>query len=135
MPSKALTGKMQRAVELLYYDQLTDEQIAQELGISRRGLTRWKKQPEFLNALGEFAALQRQKANEVLEATVTKAATTLRDLLDSENENIRLKASLEVLKLTGTVVEPSTSSLTQVEVQVSNFFQQLQGVDSVVAES
>ena len=97
MSSKALTGKMQRAVELLYYDQLTDEQIAQELRISRRGLTRWKKQPEFENALGEFATLQRQLANEVLQSTVTKAATTLRDLLDSENENIRLKAALEVL--------------------------------------
>jgi AraC-like DNA-binding protein len=135
MPTKTLTGKMQRAVELLYYDQLTDEQIAQDLGISRRGLTRWKKQPEFQNALGEFAALQRQKAKELLEATVTKAATTLRDLLDSKNENIRLKASLEVLKLTGTVAEPSATSLTQVEVQISNFFQQLQGDKSVVVQS
>ena len=134
MSPKVLTGKMQRAVELLYYDQLTDEQIAQELGISRRGLTRWKKQPEFQNALGEFATLQRQKANEVLESTVTKTATTLRDLLDSENENIRLKAALEVLKITGTVAEPSAPSLTQVEVQVSSFFQHLQVDDAVVAE-
>ena len=56
-------------------------------------------------------------------------------MLDSENENIRLKAAPEVLKITGTVVEPSAPILTQVEVQVGNFFQQLQVDDAMVAEA
>ena len=47
-------------------------------------------------------------------------------MLDSDNEQVRLRAAAEVLKVTNTVSEPRASGPTQVEVQVANFFQQLE---------
>jgi transcriptional regulator with XRE-family HTH domain len=117
---------MQRAIELVFFDELTDEQIANAVGISRRALARWKKRDDFQSALSEFSVRRRERAHEVLDATVEKAAYTLRELLDSDNEQVRLRAAAEVLKVTNTVSEPRMSGPTQVEVQVANFFQQLE---------
>jgi hypothetical protein len=125
MTPKPLTARMERAVELLFYDDLTDDQIADAVSVGRRTLVRWKGRDEFQSALVEFSARQRQRAHEVLDATVEKAARTLRDLLDSDSEQIRIRAAVEVLKATNTIVEPRESGQTQVEVQVANFFQQL----------
>jgi hypothetical protein len=48
MPEPArLTEKQELAANLVSEDRLTDEQIAEELGIDRRTLTRWKDIPEF----------------------------------------------------------------------------------------
>ncbi len=41
------TAALQRAVELCRADELTDEQIACELGVSRRTLARWKHREDF----------------------------------------------------------------------------------------
>ena len=119
---------MARAVELVFYDELPDEQIAATLGVSRRCLSRWKRRDDFRAALTAFADHRRQRAHEVLDATVEKAARTLRDLLDSENEQIRLRAAVEVLKVRNSGHEAPAAAPTQVEVQIANFVHQLGGV-------
>jgi hypothetical protein len=40
-----------RAAALCVLDQQTDAQIAQQLGIGRRTLARWKQRPEFVAAM------------------------------------------------------------------------------------
>jgi transcriptional regulator with XRE-family HTH domain len=47
-------GRLRLAAQLCLADELTDEEIARRLGISRRTLARWKQRPEFQ------AAWQRQ---------------------------------------------------------------------------
>ncbi len=60
MRQKRLTpAPRERAAELLVTDDLTDEQIAQQVGIVRQTLTRWKRHPEVqarLQALRDAAA-------------------------------------------------------------------------------
>lgn len=50
MKSGLSTGQKKAAV-LLADDHQTDEQIAQELGITRRTLAYWKNEPEFISAV------------------------------------------------------------------------------------
>ena len=54
-PTAAEVG---RAAALCFQDTLTDEQIAGQLGIARRTLSRWKKRPDFAAALAALLAWQ-----------------------------------------------------------------------------
>jgi hypothetical protein len=47
------TGPRRRAVELVAQDLLSDVEIAQELGIGKATLERWKKAPAFVEAVVE----------------------------------------------------------------------------------
>ena len=54
MTDKVLSAPMGKAVELLFYDELTDGEIAEAVGVSRRSLTRWKERKDFQEALREL---------------------------------------------------------------------------------
>lgn len=95
----ALSAKMHTAIELLFLDQLPDKEIAQACGISRATLANWKNRPEFQTALREFGRQYRQMAYARLESGSKKAVLSLLELLDSQNENVRLKAAVELLRL------------------------------------
>jgi hypothetical protein len=41
------TGRRERAAGLVAEDQLSDAEIASQLGITREGLRKWRRQPEF----------------------------------------------------------------------------------------
>jgi len=90
---------MQKAVELLFLDHLSDKEIAKKCGIARATLANWKKLPEFQAALRAFGTQHRNQAYARLESGSDKAVRTLLELLDSENENTRLKAAIELLRL------------------------------------
>ena len=46
------TGQKTRALELVWQDRLTNAQIAAEVGVGERSLSRWKAHPQFQAALG-----------------------------------------------------------------------------------
>ena len=54
------TKKRTRAAQLVAEDQLTDDEIASELGISRRSLACWKKHSDFASRVGEIVEAMRQ---------------------------------------------------------------------------
>ena len=49
------------AAALVAEDRLTDEQIAEQIGISRRTLARWKREPEFQELVQQAQEAFRQK--------------------------------------------------------------------------
>ncbi|MGI8746553.1 MAG: phBC6A51 family helix-turn-helix protein [Bryobacteraceae bacterium] len=54
------TDKRERAAVLVAADELKDEQIAREVGITRDSLARWKRDPEFQERLREITAAFRE---------------------------------------------------------------------------
>ena len=49
----AWTGQRERAALLLAEDELSDEKIAEHVGIGSRTLWRWKTYPEFTDRIAE----------------------------------------------------------------------------------
>ncbi len=95
-----LTAKMHKAAYLLYQDELTDEQVAKEVGVSRKTLSLWKQKPEFADELTGMSTKQRERAYTVLESNSELAANTLVELARTGADHVRLKASLELLRMT-----------------------------------
>jgi hypothetical protein len=56
MSQKLLNEKQQRAAALCAADELTDEEIAASVGVTRRQYARWKLEPLFLDAVTEHTA-------------------------------------------------------------------------------
>ena len=99
--SKTLeTAKLERAALLLAEDRLTDKEIADSLGISRRQLARWKTRPAFMNRVAIVA--------KVLAKVALKRAITEQDRRVSAHEReIRaIQERLDSEALQG-AVEPS----------------------------
>jgi hypothetical protein len=55
----------ERAALLVAEDKLTDDQIAAEVGIARRNLTRWKTKPAFAARVNELRAAMRKRIERV----------------------------------------------------------------------
>jgi hypothetical protein len=51
-----LTARRVKAAQLVAEDSLSDEQIAAKVGITKRQLERWKRQPAFSELVNEIAA-------------------------------------------------------------------------------
>jgi hypothetical protein len=49
-----LTARRTKAAQLLAEDALTDDQIAEKVGVSRQSLARWKRQPAFAELVSEI---------------------------------------------------------------------------------
>jgi putative insertion element HTH domain-containing protein len=83
------TSKRERAAALVAEDRLTDEDIADELEITRRTLANWKKTPTF-----------QARVDEIVEEV--KAALIARGILDRQNRlnalNDRQKRMTEVIR-------------------------------------
>jgi predicted DNA-binding protein (UPF0251 family) len=52
---KPLTAKKRTAAELLAFDELSDEETARRVGISRRTLARWKELPSVQSIIADAA--------------------------------------------------------------------------------
>ena len=56
MRQKSLTAKQRKAAAQVAEDELTDEAIAEQAGVTRQTLGRWKQDPLFLEAVQEHTA-------------------------------------------------------------------------------
>ena len=98
---KRLTAKQQQVISLLLSCK-NDTEVAEELGVARQTVNNWKNKN-----LGFAAELDRQQQelnqeNQLqLSGLVGQSIQVLRQSLASENERIRLSASIHVLKATG----------------------------------
>lgn len=75
----------------------TYEQGCRRAKIGRSTLTVWLSQPTFLTALRQAEDHAYREALVIIQRASTGAAETLRELLKSENESIRLRAATELL--------------------------------------
>ena len=98
---KRLTSKQQQAISLLLSCK-NDTEVAEELGVARQTMNTWKnKNLDFAAELDRQQQELNQENRLQLSGLVGQSIRVLRQSLESENERIRLSASIHVLKATG----------------------------------
>jgi len=78
-----LSAKQKNACLLLFEDRLSDDHIAEECGISRRTLTRWKQLPEVKE---EIERLREAKRKEILKQVKTEGVADKANRLRALNK-------------------------------------------------
>ena len=96
-----VTARQEKAIiELLNSTNKSISGVAKKLQIGERTIHSWLKQPGFRKALGESRNRLREDAIERLKESVITAVESLNDLLASEKEIIKLKASQLIIDYT-----------------------------------
>src|SRR5579871_1926222 len=67
------TATMQKATELVWAGRLRDGQIARDLGIGRRTLTRWKTLPAFRARIEEYSRALQAAHNREMDAEIDRS--------------------------------------------------------------
>jgi predicted DNA-binding protein YlxM (UPF0122 family) len=86
-----ISKNQRKALQLLFENELTDEEIATECNISRKTLYVWKNNPDFINELRDLS--MRGIKNEVPE--LVKNLKTL--ALGARSEMVRFQATKDLL--------------------------------------
>jgi transcriptional regulator with XRE-family HTH domain len=95
-----LSGKRAKAAQLVAEDRLSDEQIAARIGITRRQLDRWKKDPI-------FSAYVEETAQQLAEAIRGKGLVELQNRVAALNK--RWDAMMAKLEERGLYVKQTTT--------------------------
>ena len=97
---KGLSDDQVRAIPLIIEGK-TDAQVGEALGKRRETINRWRNQDEhFIKELQAAREAYLDAQITALSATTPKVITVLQDLLDSEDEKIRMQAATHLLKVT-----------------------------------
>ena len=99
IPSDLPTNQ-QQALELVVAGQ-TDQKVADQVGVARETVCRWRQQPEFRAALNKYQTLMQQAAADRLRALVNEALEGLADALADENPRVKIQAAVHILKAAG----------------------------------
>ncbi len=105
--------KLLDIVRMVFTDQISDEEIAKQSGMSKPTLYKLKKTERFQSAIKDYGELAVREADTKIQANVDKAVTRLISLLDSEVPSVSLKASTEIIRLAGLGLSLPTFTSTQ----------------------
>ena len=98
--NKGLGDDQIRAIPLIIEGK-TDVQVGEALGKRRETINRWRNQDKlFIRELQAAREAYLDAQITALSATTPKVITVLQDLLDSEDEKIRMQAATHLLKVT-----------------------------------
>lgn len=117
--NEKLTPRQQRAIACLLSSP-TIEAASKNAGVSRSTLHEWLKIPAFQEELEQAKRSQFQAAVGQLRSLVPEAIQGLQELARSSNEQIRLRACVEILKATnayGSHLEVSTDQKGKIQSQ------------------
>jgi len=81
------------------------ERACEEAGLSKQTVYTWLKQEAFKNEIRRCQDELMENAMQTLKANVTKAAQTLVKHLDSEKENISIRAAERIIEFAQRSVE------------------------------
>lgn len=110
-PFYELDRRRQKAVIMLFEDELTDEEIAKAVQRRRSTLDNWKHEDL-------FKAAQRQYRSIVIkEDYESKALKKLNSLLNAKSEMVQLQSATTILKMAGMLSENDTPELTRAKVR------------------
>lgn len=110
-----LDKRRQKAIKLLFEDELTDEQIAKNVQRSRSTLDNWKNDPKFKEAQHDYQRLV------VKENYASKALIKLYNLMqEAKSEMVQLQAASTILKLSGMLSDNDTPELTRAKIRKAN---------------
>lgn len=110
MRKNAREAVMRRyAVQTVRQPVLTREQIAGELGVSRRTLERYDKLPEFRELLRaeqeRYIEERTSQAQQLIVATAPRAAERMAELINSPQDSVAYAAAKDVLDRVGVGAE------------------------------
>ena len=100
----SLEPQQQHALVLLASGKGVDE-ISEILNIHRTTLWRWRKQPEFIASWNQMVQQGKEKQVQTLLELQQKALSVLKDCLSSQNELLRFKAAVTIVKKVGAITE------------------------------
>jgi hypothetical protein len=86
------------AVALALASGQTIKAAAAAAQVGEKTARNWMGEPEFAARVGELRAAMLEQAMSRLTRTTTRAAGVLRELLDSADEKVRLRAAQQVLE-------------------------------------
>ena len=89
-----ITKKQQTAIELLFEGNLTQNEISQQIKIHPVTLSKWKKDPDFIDAMRKFT-------DNTISRSTPKAMNTMLKLLDARSELVRFNAAKDLLDRAG----------------------------------
>ena len=102
--SSDLASKQSLALPLILTGK-NDQQVADEIGVSRQTILNWRnRDAHFMKELEEAKESLRQVQLSALSRIADKAFKTVEELLDSQDPKIRMRAALNVLN--GTYWKP-----------------------------
>lgn len=124
-------GRRERAAVLLAEDELSDQKIADEIGVNKKTLELWKRSPEFATRIVEHVKALEAEALKFAIAKKRKRVAALQDRWDrmqqviverGANEDLgvyRFERDPETQEITGTHIVPgwSTGLLVRKETQ------------------
>lgn len=113
-PFFELDKRHQKAVILLFEDELTDEEIAKNVQRRRSTLDNWKNDDKFKAAQEQYKKLVVKKDFE------SKALRELVNLLNAKSEMVRLQTAITILKMSGMMSDNSTPELDKAKVRKAN---------------
>ncbi|MQB72815.1 helix-turn-helix domain-containing protein [Lactobacillus reuteri] len=113
-PFYQLDRRRQKAIKLLFEDELTDEQIAKAVQRRRSTLDNWKNDELFKAAQQQYNHLVVKKEFE------SKALRKLVKLLDAKSEMVQLQSANSILKLSGMLSDNSTPELDKARIRKAN---------------
>ena len=94
---ESLNAQQQQALGLLTTG-LRIEEIAETLGVHRSTIWRWRQEPEFIAQWNRILVDTREEQTRSLLKLQHEAIEALKGCLRSENDMVRLRASLSVLE-------------------------------------
>lgn len=89
-----ITKKQKRVIELLFEGNLDQIEISEQLGIHPTTISRWKRNPDFVEAMRVFT-------ESVIAKSTPKAMSTMVKLLDARSELVRYNAAKDLLDRAG----------------------------------
>lgn len=113
----------QRLAQLYCLGNYSDKDIASILMVSVSTIRKMLKDGEVLDLINEYQAEEKQVVDARLKALRNKATETMFELLDSDEDTIRLQASKDILDRTGHKADNNSN----INVNIS-YEQQLQGL-------
>lgn len=113
-PFYKLDKRRQKAVMLLFEDELTDEEIAKSVQRSRSTLNNWKNEELFKAAQKQYQSLVVKNDYE------SKALKKLKELLEAKSEMVQLQSATTILKMAGMLSDNDTPELTRAKVRKAN---------------
>lgn len=113
-PFYKLDKRRQKAVMLLFEDELTDEEIAKSVQRSRSTLSSWKNEELFKAAQKQYRSLVVKTDYE------SKALKKLKELLEAKSEMVQLQSATTILKMAGMLSDSDTPELTRAKVRKAN---------------
>lgn len=113
-PFYKLDRRRQKAVMLLFEDELTDEEIAKSVQRSRSTLSNWKNEELFKAAQKQYRSLV------VKDDYESKALKKLKELLEAKSEMVQLQSATTILKMAGMLSDNDTPELTRAKVRKAN---------------